>query len=45
MNRSSTVEIEKNLGNSGTSTTCYGSFKPFKTFGLNRGGLWAWPKS
>ena len=23
----------------------YDNFKPFKTFGENRGGLWAWPKS
>ena len=23
----------------------YDIFKPFKTFGTNRGGLWAWPKT
>ena len=23
----------------------YDNFKPFKTFGVNRGELWAWPKS
>ena len=22
----------------------YDNFKPFKTFGANRGGLWAWAK-
>ena len=23
----------------------YDNFKPFKTFWVNRGGLWVWPKS
>ena len=49
MNRTSTVVI---LGESWQILAIreppghrYDNFKPFKTFGVNRGGLWAWPKS
>ena len=41
----SAVVILGESGDSGTSTTAHDNFRPFKTFGVNRGGLWAWPKS
>ena len=46
MNRTSTVVIlgeSWRFGNLHDSATTI--FEPFKTFGVNRGGLWAWPKS